>query len=363
MQTASTTNGQPPTAAPKRTWRIRTDKGEIFGPADLDTLKKWACDGRVAPTSELSENGTMWLPVTNVIELEMDWVAEVTSGTFYGPVHRAALDELIRDSSLAAGANLFKRFDPNAAETPSPREHELEDRLHAAQQTLFARIGELESLLSACRSDLDQAHAALNARDLEFDAERQELRASATRIQAELVKRDGRIGALEKEFVRQEQAGKDRHTVETRLAEVEKHLADASREREQDRRHLEQARQSQRDAEKNAAALRERHTACQRELETARETGTALRLRLDSIRKLLQQATSAAGNTDTPHEKAIIDIESSESQTGAPPVVTTPGTGKPALSLIELEAQAQRELRQLGQTSGKGGPPGRVPAR
>jgi hypothetical protein len=354
----STPNGkQPAPAAPKRAWRIRTEKGEVFGPADLATLKVWARDGRVAPTSELSEDGTAWFPVTNVIELEMDWVAEVTPGTFYGPVHRAALDELIRDGSLAAGAHLFRRFDPDAPEAPSARERELEDRLHSAQQTLFARIGELESLLAARSGEFDQAQAALSARDLEFDAERQELRASANRLQAELLKRDGRIGVLEKEAVRQEQAGKDRRAVEVRLAEAEKSLADLSREREQDRRHLEQARQGQRDAEKSATALRDRQNAGQHELETAREAARALRLRLDSIRKLLQQAASAAGAVEEPRENPVIDIDSeaAEPQTGAPPLAAAPGAAKPGLSLVELEAQAQRELRQLGQNGGKGG--------
>jgi hypothetical protein len=362
-QTVSTSKDSPPAAAaPRRTWRIRSDKGEVFGPADLDALKAWARDGRIAPTSELSENGTAWLPVTNVIELEMDWVAEVTAGTFYGPVHRIALDELIRDGSLAGGASLFKRFDPDAATPPSPRERELEDRLHAAQQTLFARIGELESLLATSRGEVDQALAALKARDLEFDAERQELRASANRLQAELVKRDGRIGVLEKESLRQDQAGKDRHALEARLAEADKRLADLAREHEQERRALEQARQGQREAERAAAALRERQAASQRELEAAQSASQALRLRLDSVRKLLQQAASAAGTVDAPREKTFIDIDQSETPSSAPPVTAAPGAAKPGLSLVELEAQAQRELRQLGHSGGKGGPLGRSPA-
>jgi hypothetical protein len=357
------TGNQPAPAAPKRAWRIRTDKGEVYGPADLETLKAWARDGRVAPTSELSEDGATWLPVTNIIELEMDWVAEVTPGTFYGPVHRAALDELVRDGSLTAGAGLFRRFDPDAAELPSPRERELADRLHTTQQAQYARIGELESLLASSRSDLDQAQAALSARDLEFDAERQELRASANRLQAELLKRDGRIGALEKEAARQEQAGKERHAAEGRLAEAEKALAEATREREQDRRHLEQSRLAQRDAEKNAAALRDRQSAGQRELDAARETARTLRLRLDSIRKLLQQAASAAGAADEARENTVIDIDAGEPHAGAPPLAPAPGAAKPGLSLVELEAQAQRELRQLGQNGGKGGLLGRAQTR
>jgi hypothetical protein len=361
----STSNGRQAAASNKRTWRIRTDKGDVYGPADLETLKAWARDGRIAPSSELSENDSTWLPVTNVIELEMDWVAEVTPGTFYGPVHRAALDELVRDGSLGAGASLFKRFDPEAALAPSPRERELEDRLHTAQQTLFARIGELEAQLAASRGELDQAQAALHARDLEFDAERQELRASANRLQAELVKRDGRIGVLEKESVRQEQAGKERQTLESRLADAEKRLAEVTRERDQDRRQIEQARQGQRDAEKNAASLRERHAAGQRELDAARAAGNALRLRLDSIRKLLQQAASAAGAAgmaDDTRDRTIIDVDADTPLSSAPPVATTPGGAKPGLSLHELEAQAQRELRQLGKTAGKAGPNGRAAA-
>ena len=92
-------------AAGKRQWRVRTEKGDVFGPADLATLQAWARDGRLAPTHQICADGATWEPVTALRELEMDWVAEVTSGSFYGPIHRDAMNELLRD--LYAG-----KFDP-----------------------------------------------------------------------------------------------------------------------------------------------------------------------------------------------------------------------------------------------------------
>jgi DNA repair exonuclease SbcCD ATPase subunit len=335
-------------------WRIRTEKGEIFGPADLDTLKAWARDGRIAPSSEISADEGPWQPVTRVRGLEMDWVAEVTNGTFYGPIHRAALDELLHDGSLAGRVALFRRLDPDAAAV-SPRERELEVRLSTAQQSLYARIGELEAQLTKSRAEGEQAQAAVSARDLEFDAERQELRATASRLQAELVKRDGRIAALEKEAVRQQDALQERRLLEARLADAEKQMRDLARERDQEKQLAEQARQAQREAEKAEAVWRERQGLTQRELEGQRQAADALRMRLESVRKLLQQAAGAAGVGEPLQEKPVIDIDMDAPRSGVPPVNKASGSAKPALSLVDLEAQAQKELSQLRQSGGKGG--------
>ena len=81
----------------------------MFGPVDLTTLKSWACDGRLSPTNEISADGTEWKLATSFRELEMDWVAEVTPGTFYGPIHRRAMEDLIKDGSIAAAGSFFLR--------------------------------------------------------------------------------------------------------------------------------------------------------------------------------------------------------------------------------------------------------------
>jgi hypothetical protein len=99
----------------ERRWLVKNDQGETFGPVDIETLKLWARDSRLAPTNTVSENGTAWRPVTQISELEMDWVAEVSPGSFYGPIHRQALETLKKEGSIAADAMTFQRMSPSRA--------------------------------------------------------------------------------------------------------------------------------------------------------------------------------------------------------------------------------------------------------
>lgn len=342
-------------AGSKRQWRVRTDKGDVFGPADLDTLKVWARDGRLAPTNEVSDDGQSWAPVTTLTELEMDWVAEVTTGSFYGPIHQDALAELVREGSVGAAATLFRRATADARQR-SAREQALETRLLDMQQQLYARVGELESQLSAARSDLEQSRSGLSARDLEFDAERQEQKASLARLQAELVKRDGRIAALEQDARRAEQVARERQELERRLAETEQQASAQARQSEQAAAELAQARAVQRDAERAAAQLKEHAAGCEREADALRETLRALKQRLDATRKLLQQASAILNGQEQATDAEIVSsprpaTDASFAKDGPPPLASPAGGVKPGMSLADLEAQAQRELRQLG---GKG---------
>ena len=338
----------------KRVWRVRTDKGDIFGPADIETLKAWARDGRLAPTNEIADDGQNWTAVTSLRELEMDWVAEVTTGSFYGPIHREALAELLREGSIGAAAPVFRRSAPNAR-TVSEREQTLEASLQEARQQLHARVSGLETQLNAARAELDQRHAEVSARDLEFDAERQEQRASLARLQAELLKRDGRIAALEKEGHRLDTVARERQTLETRLAEAERLASENARLHEQTADQLDQARALQRESERVAAALRDRAATHDRDTEALRESVRSLKLRVESARKLLQQAVSAIGGVEKTTDAELVDLPPADAgvpKDGPPPLATPAGGIKPGMSLADLEAQAQRELRQLGNKGG-----------
>jgi len=341
-------------AAGKRQWRVRTEKGDTFGPADLATLKAWAQDGRLAPTHQVSDDGQTWSAVTSLPELEMDWVAEVTPGSFYGPIHKDALVELLREGSISAAAPRFQRALPNVR-PPSEHEQQLETRVRELQQQLSTRVAELESQLAAARGEHEQTRSALGARDIEFDAERQEQKASLARLQAGLLKRDGRIAALEADAQRLEQLARERQALETRLSDAERLASDHARQAAQQREALEQSRNLQRESERMAALLKERVAGHERDTESLRESVRSLKLRLESVRKLLQQATTSLGGVDEATDAEIVEAPTpplGTAKDGPPPLATPAGGVKPGMSLADLEAQAQRELRQLGHKGG-----------
>ena len=341
-------------ATAKRQWRVRTEKGDIFGPADLATLKAWAKDGRLAPTHQISTDGQTWDAVTSMPDLEMDWVAEVTPGLFYGPIHADAMTELVRERVIGAATPRFQRTKSNVR-MPSERELQLEAGIRELQQQLASRVAELESQLAAARGEQEQARSTLGARDLEFDAERQEQKASLARLQAELLKRDGRIAALEADAQRLEKLVRERQALEVRLADADRMAAEHARQTAQQREALEQSLTVQREAEHTAALLKERLTSHERETESLREAARALKLRLGSARKLMQQASASLGGVEEATDAEIVGAPTPSPGTardGPPPVATPAGGVKPGMSMADLEAQAQRELRQLGNNGG-----------
>jgi hypothetical protein len=107
-----TTAPQIKKAGGDKRWLVKNEQGETFGPVDFETLKLWAQDGRLAPTNTLSDDKTTWSAVTQFPELEMDWVAEVSPGVFYGPIHKLALESLKKEGSLPAEAIVFQRPPP-----------------------------------------------------------------------------------------------------------------------------------------------------------------------------------------------------------------------------------------------------------
>ena len=57
----------------------------------------------------VSEDAATWLPVIHLPGLDMDWVAEISPGIFYGPIHRQALENLRNDGAIPPTALLFTR--------------------------------------------------------------------------------------------------------------------------------------------------------------------------------------------------------------------------------------------------------------
>ena len=337
---------KPATDTASPLWTVRAEDGTTFGPATLASLQAWARDGRLAPSHMISSDGQTWQPVTRLRPLDMDWVAEISPGTFYGPVHAQALEELIRDGSLAPDVPRFSRHAPaTAAAADLAAEHEaLGRRLETLRAAFAKRTEELERQAQAVTAERERLKGELGTKDIEFEAERHAFRAAESRLQADLAKARMTATGLEQQLEQSRQRDRERAASAARITELEARLAEADdRLKADDATHQESQqrdRQALRDAEKALLAERAAQGQRQQEILQLNDAVKALRLRQESLRKLLQQAGALLGKEE-PHAEAVVEDG----------VVTdaTPPPRNGLSSLNQLEAQAQREISRLGQ--------------
>ncbi|HQA38632.1 MAG TPA: hypothetical protein PLW27_06985 [Kiritimatiellia bacterium] len=133
---------------PAPTWWVRDEQGGQYGPVGFDVLQAWARDGRIGPSNQISADGVAWLPAVDEPALEMDWVAEVTGGRFYGPIHRDAVRSLIGEGAIATRAALFRRAALEARDAAAECLR-LEDALRAAE----SRTERSEAMCRQARSE------------------------------------------------------------------------------------------------------------------------------------------------------------------------------------------------------------------
>ncbi|MDQ3118781.1 MAG: hypothetical protein M3Q89_04325 [Verrucomicrobiota bacterium] len=78
-------------------WYLRKNEdGSVFGPLSFDQLARWASSAQVAPHDSISTDALTWIKAPMLPELDMDWIAEVTSERLYGPTTLGAIREFIR---------------------------------------------------------------------------------------------------------------------------------------------------------------------------------------------------------------------------------------------------------------------------
>ena len=326
-------------------WTVRAEDGTTFGPATLASLQAWARDGRLAPSHMVSSDGQTWQPVTRIPELAMDWVAEISPGTFYGPIHAQALEELIRDGSLAPDLTRFTRAGSALAPDPGlAAEHEaLARRLETLRTAFTTRTEAQEQQLQVLAAERERLKGELGTKDIEFEAERQAFKAAASRLQADLAKARATAASLEQQIGQSQRHERERAATAARMAELEARQAEAdTRQKAAEtslQASLQQARQAQRDAERSLLAERGAQAQRQQEAQALGETLKSLRMREESLRKLLQQASALLGK-EAPHQETV--IEDGVVADAAPPPRNN------LASLNQLEAQAQREISRLG---------------
>ncbi len=182
------------TAISELEWFVRDENDEIFGPVDFQTLKLWVEDGRLSPLSYISgDNRTTWQAAVDLPELEMDAIAEIEPGSFYGPIHRMAMTALIESGSIPRSSVIYqkectvhKSVADSAAATHSMEEIQ---RLQAELEHFATELEELRSAVcerEAECSDLRAKQTEIAGQCKKLDALNHELSAEKEALSKEL---------------------------------------------------------------------------------------------------------------------------------------------------------------------------------
>ncbi len=167
-------------------WYVKNTAGKVFGPIDLDTLKSWVKEGRVEPLSGVSNDLKNWMLAPLKPALEMNWVVENNPGQFYGPTHRAVVEDLVKTGSLSREARFYQDDHGAGAE-----------RMRALENALSAKDAEMSRRDVA----LAEAQKQVAKRDLAIAAAQKAMAQRDERISeltAALAQRDGQIDTLSK---------------------------------------------------------------------------------------------------------------------------------------------------------------------
>ena len=104
------------------TWYVRMEDGKVYGPADVRALVEWAADGRIEPTSFVSQDRKSWQPAQTMSELGMTWLVETEPGKVFGPFNRAVVSGLFRGGSVSSSAKAYRLHEFAIDEDPPPVE-------------------------------------------------------------------------------------------------------------------------------------------------------------------------------------------------------------------------------------------------
>ena len=101
-------------------WFVRTEEGNVYGPADKATLAEWSRDGRVEPSCFVSSDRVSWQPAQLMPELEMKWLVETVPGKFFGPFHRQVVSRLFASGQVPDGAKAYRLHEYAIDDDPPP---------------------------------------------------------------------------------------------------------------------------------------------------------------------------------------------------------------------------------------------------
>ena len=156
-------------------WYVRNTTGKVFGPIDFETLQKWVRDGRVEPLAGISENLRDWMLAPLKPELGMDWIIENNPGQFYGPTHRAVVDDFVKSGTLSPGARFF--YDDHGKTLKA---------LNGLKIVEAGLRADLEKLTAEKAAEAEKANSAFKALKVEKETEARNALNALNGLRAEL---------------------------------------------------------------------------------------------------------------------------------------------------------------------------------
>ena len=129
--------------AEDRKWYVRTEDAKVYGPADADSLVLWAQDGRIDPSSFVSQDRMSWRPAQTMPELQMKWLVEVQPGKVFGPFNRAVVIRLCKDGEVPADAKVYRLHEFPIDQDPPPVEKIVEKIVEVPVEKIVEKIVEV----------------------------------------------------------------------------------------------------------------------------------------------------------------------------------------------------------------------------
>lgn len=309
-------------------WKIKGEDGRIFGPASMETLLTWARDGRLTPGQLLSRDDIKWEPVESCDTLEMNWVTRLPDGRFWGPVHRDAMKEAIRNGDVAEDMPQFVRSKSidDSPEALRRENEELKAQIITLRKDFAVRAAKLEADIASVKAEQRMAVGQLSSKDLEFDAERQAfaaersrmeaerqgLAAEKTKLKAEIVKAEKRAEVLLAQVAESESSNRSREADLARIAELEEQLKEYEKDIKMLRNENENIAADSRRKLKNAETAflkdKEAYESQLRDSKLLKDKIAAMESKEESLRRVILQACQIIGKGEEVVAEAEAEI-------------------------------------------------------
>ncbi|MFH1477795.1 MAG: hypothetical protein ABIH24_09965, partial [Verrucomicrobiota bacterium] len=198
-------------------WRVKLSNGAVYGPIELDELRTWAEECRIAPGDQVSADNVNWVNVETLPELMMQWMVKMASGEIFGPVHLHAVIDFVHSRLVIPNSSLVNQVTGETATVAAlvlplipdaARDEFLAASQVVAEKATFSTVnqGEPEREPSRLPSDQHkekfQPHIAqLRATVSESELRIQQLQGDLDARQAQILQLRDEKAALEKTYL------------------------------------------------------------------------------------------------------------------------------------------------------------------